>query len=118
MQAFIIPNLTEQEVSFGEVPATGSLTERPATKALFTQRSISPQTRDCFISMFAGENAAARVNQDNPAAFLHGIVAGYDTPLANEQRQKMLAKLPIIDSAVKHDCAMVSARRKVYDNGG
>lgn len=93
MQAFIIPNLTEQEVGFGEVPATGSLSERPATKAQFTQRSISPQTQDCFISMFAGENAAARVNQDNPAAFLHGIVADYDTPLTNEQRQKMLARL-------------------------
>lgn len=95
MQAYIIPNLSSQEVAFAELPNEGSSLDRPATKALFTQRGISPETQDCFVSMFAGENAAARVNQDNPAAFLHGIVADYDTPLTNEQRQKMLSKLPI-----------------------
>lgn len=93
MKANILPNMTAQGVCYAEVPAGGSQESRPATKALFTQRSIDPKTQDCFFSLFTGENAAERIGHDNPAAFLHGIVADYDTPFTDEQRQKALARM-------------------------
>lgn len=95
MNIHYIPNMVAHDVCCAEIPAEGSQLDRPANKDAFTKRNTDPNTTDCFISMFSGVNPAARIKKaDNPAAYMHGVVADYDTPLTEEKRMKMLSKLP------------------------
>lgn len=94
MKTYNIDNIVAHNVCCAEVPAEGSQLDRPANKAAFIKRNTDPTTTDCFISMFSGVNPAARINADNPAAYMHGVVADYDTPLTEEKRMKALSKLP------------------------
>lgn len=93
MKAYQIQNLSGQDVIYAELPKGGSALDRPASKALYSKKITAPETQDCFVSMFSGMNPAARVNADNPPAYMHGVVADYDTPIPDEKRAKMLSKL-------------------------
>lgn len=100
MKTYQLQNLASQEVVCAELPKGGSALDRPASKALYSKKITAPETQDCFVSLFSGMNPAARVNADNPPAFLHGIAADYDTPVTGEQRQKLLGKMPFKPSLV------------------
>lgn len=105
MKTYQLQNLSGQDVIYAELPKGGSALDRPANKAAFSQRSTSPQTQDCFVSMFQGMNPARRVSADNPPAFLHGIAADYDTPMDAMRRGEMMARLAIKPSLVTASCS-------------
>lgn len=89
---YTIPNMSAEAVEPVEAP-TSSVSDKPASKALYTAWMSAPATKDTFISLVAGTIPTLRVNSDNPAAYLHGVIADYDTPMTDTEREKLLRKL-------------------------
>lgn len=89
-----IANFTSHDVQFctpweAHVIPRMKLADKPAMKAYLG----NPATEDCLFSGIRGLSANLRVGRDNPPAAMLAIVADYDKPLTEKERQKKLDKL-------------------------
>ena len=90
---FCLVNLSESRVERARPWAFGTGTmPQGMTKPEFRAWCADSKTRDLFYSGFEGANAALRVSDNNPATFMHGLVADYDVRVPLEERHAFLAR--------------------------
>jgi hypothetical protein len=68
--------------------------EAKASKALFTEWCQKPTTQNCHFSAAEGLDPLRRVNADNPAVTLHGLIADYDAEVTPEMITNLRDKCP------------------------
>lgn len=83
---FCIENLADHRVSQGEPwsPSLNGARAIPAglDKQEFRKWCADPTTRSLFFSGYEAANAALRLSEQNPAQFMHALVADYDAKVA------------------------------------
>ncbi|MDO5450462.1 MAG: hypothetical protein Q4F30_06205 [Akkermansia sp.] len=89
-----ISNFQDQEVKMSapwatSIRARSTYVAKPVFKAYLTKAD----TRDCLFSGIRGMSPNLRVSHQNPPAAIMAVVADYDTPMTDEERQKKLARL-------------------------
>lgn len=93
---FCIENLSGQRVSRA-APWSPSLNGARAVppgldKEAYRRWCADPATRSLFFSGYEGANAALRVGEQNPAQFMHALVADYDAKVAPGEVDAFLAR--------------------------
>jgi len=94
---FHIPNHTShvlRSLPFGEIT---KLPERPAfpTKDAMLAWAHDGATQGCFYNLAEPKEPARRLTKDNAVAFLHGVIADYDTKVSRTQLIEAVAKFPV-----------------------
>lgn len=65
------------------------------SKAAFTKWCQKPSTQNCHFSVAEGMDPMRRVDKENPAIYLHGLIADYDAPVTNEMLAALREDSPV-----------------------
>lgn len=94
---FYIPNHQSHVAHSRPFSEITDLPERPAfaTKDLMLAWAHDDATQHCFYNLAEAKDPARRVTKDNPVAFIHGVIADFDTKVSRAALIEAVAKFPV-----------------------
>lgn len=92
MKLFYLPNLKSEAITeTSPIEITGiknpRLSINLADKAAYNEWCGNVATKGYFLSPYEGLNPSLRITKNNPARWMHGIIADYDSPKAWENAE-------------------------------
>lgn len=111
---FYIPNHKSHVVHVRPFSEITDLPERPpfATKDLMLAWAHDDATQHCFYNLAEARDPGRRVTKDNPVAFIHGVVADFDTKVSRAALIEAVGKFPV-DFKPAYACATFSGGARI-----